>query len=83
MKSILREIYDDQLPIGNNQLFKKLTKPHEELEERLLEVLGNNTQLFDEFIDNYHESQGDLPFLNFKQGFILGSKIMLEVLQED
>jgi hypothetical protein len=49
----------------------------------LLNAINGNEDLLDKFIESYHEAQKDLPFYNFKQGFILGSKLMLEIMQAD
>ncbi|MCL1789205.1 MAG: hypothetical protein FWG33_02505 [Oscillospiraceae bacterium] len=71
MESILKELFYGDIVPADRQPPIEYPELHKDLDEKLI----------DEFLDSYNKAQGDVPFHNFKQGFILGSKFMMEILQ--
>lgn len=83
MKSSLEELFYGKIAPANHQPYPGKSKPHKNLDDELLKVLNGNVDLFDELIRAEQESKEDVPYYNFKQGFILGSKLMIEIMRDE
>ena len=80
MKDILREIFD-----GEYDITPKRDKTQQELDEKLCAEWDKVQKMFgDEFIDRLFELEGEKEgwraLHNYREGFRLGVRLMLEAL---
>jgi hypothetical protein len=83
MNSIIKDLYNGKISPIQEKPSREYFNCCRNLDEKLLEALNGNEESLNKIIDIFNQNQNIFQFLDFKQGFILGSKLMLAVLCED